>query len=317
VIQGKPDNVLMIFAKRQIASLHKAGVVCKTFFLTSRTSPSILVKEWLKFRREIKLFKPDLIHAHYGSMTSFFCISATNVPVVVSYRGSDLNPDVNASAIRSALGKLLSQLSALRAKQIICVSAGLKARLWWKKNHATVIPSGLDLTIFCPRPRNEARSELGWGNEDCVVLFNAGRDQTNKRLDLAQSAVDVARTACGGIKFIVLNGHVEPKEIPTYLNAADCLILTSNSEGSPNVVKEALACNLPVVTVDVGDVRERLAGIRPSRIVERDPQALGQALAKILSEGKRSNGFEAVQGLSLDRLSTHILSVYESAIKYQ
>lgn len=315
VIQGRPDKVLMIFAQRQIASLQKAGVVTKTFFLISRTSPSVLVKEWLKFRRKIKMFKPDLIHVHYGSMTAFFCVSATRIPIVVTFRGSDLNPDTNVSTIRSIFGKLLSQLSALRAKQVICVSNELRSRLRWKKNNATVIPSGLDLTIFHPRPRDEARSKLGWEKEERVVLFNVGRDSANKRPDLAHSAVDFARSVCGEIKFVVLNGYIDPKDIPIYMNASDCLLLTSNSEGSPNVIKEALACNLPVVTVDVGDVQDRLAGVQPSRIVNRNTEEIGSAIAEILIKRERSNGFETVQGLSLDRLSSSVLSVYESAIR--
>jgi len=317
VIPGEAEGVSMIFAKRQAAYLRKEGIVGKLFFLASRTSPSILVKEWQRLRREIKTFKPNLIHANYGSITACFCILPTRLPLVVTYRGSDLNPTPSAPWLRSAVVRFLSQIAALRAKRIICVSDQLKRSLWWRRSRATVIPSGVDLTIFYPRPWDEARSELGWGKKERVILFNAGCHEKVKRLDLAQSAVNVARNYCGEIRFVVLNGYVEPKRIPILMNASDCLLFTSDWEGSPNVVKEALACNLPIVSVDVGDIRVRIAGVRPSKIVARDTNEIGKALAEVLMRGERSNGFETIQKLSLDRITTQILAVYLKALREQ
>ena len=313
VIPGEAEGASMIFAKRQVASLQKAGVIGKPFFLASRTSPLVLVKEWQRFRREIRTFSPDLIHAHFGTMTAFFCAIATKLPLVVTYRGSDLNP-CPSTPWRSPAERLLSQIAALRARQIICVSDQLKGRLWWRKSRTTVIPTGVDTEIFYPRPRDEARSELGWRKEERVVLFNSGRKPMVKRLDMAQSAVEVARTICGDIHFVVLDGYVSPEVIPLTMNAADCLLMTSDWEGSPTVVQEALACNLPIVSVDVGDVRQRLVGIQPSMIVERDPNDIGRALAEVLMRGDRSNGHEAIQELSLDRIAALVMVIYQKAI---
>jgi glycosyltransferase involved in cell wall biosynthesis len=94
------------------------------------------------------------------------------------------------------------------------------------------------------------------------------------------------------------------------MNAADCLLLTSDWEGSPNVVKEALACNLPVVSVDVGDVRERLERVRPSVIVPRDSAEIGKAISDILKRGQRSNGRESGNVLSSETVSRRIVSLY-------
>jgi glycosyltransferase involved in cell wall biosynthesis len=244
-----------------------------------------------------------------------FCVVAAKIPTVVTYYGSDLNPDPSVLWVRSAAGRLLSQVAALRVRRIICVSNQLKERLWWRKNRATVIPTGVDTGIFYPRPHDDTRSELGWKKEDRIVLFNAGRSPILKRLSLAQSAVSLAKSICGKIRLEVLDGHVDAHRIPAMMNGADCLLLTSDWEGSPTVVQEALACNLPIVSVDVGDVRERLRRVWPSKIVDRDPNEIGKALAEILMSKDRSNGWYAVQHLSLDKIALHTLAVYQEAIR--
>ena len=228
--------------------------------------------------------------------------------MIVTYRGSDLNPNRSRGWLREALGTLLSQLAALRAARIICVSNQLKHKLWWRRDRVIVIPTGVDMTLFYPRDLQEARRELQWGKEEHVVLFNAG-DPICKRLDLARAAVQFAESRCGKVRFAVLDGNVPPNHIPLMMNAADCLLLTSDWEGSPNVVKEAIACNLPVVSVDVG---ERLEGVRPSLIVPRDAREIGKAISEILRPGKRSNGRELGNDLSSAMVSQRIVSVYRA-----
>jgi glycosyltransferase involved in cell wall biosynthesis len=310
VIPGEAETPVMPFAKRQVASLRRAGITVHSFFLASRTSPARLISEYARLRREIRSFRPDLVHAHYGTMTAFLCGVATRLPLVVTFRGSDLNPCPGVPPIVSLLGRFLSQLSALRARRIICVSEGLKARLWWKGRRATVIPSGVDADLFHPVSQAEARSRLAWPLERRVVVFNAGANPAGKRLDLAQAAVATARGILGDVDLFVLNGLVDPDLIPTILNAADCLILTSDHEGSPNVVKEALACSLPVVSFDVGDVREYLAEVPACSIVERDPAHLGRTVAAVLRDRTRTGEGALPKRFFADAVVEEIVRVY-------
>jgi glycosyltransferase involved in cell wall biosynthesis len=304
----------MIFVRRQAAAIKKTHISYREFWLASRTSPFLLISELKRFRRELFKFCPDLIHAQFGSVTAAFCALASQKPLVVTFRGSDLNPCSGVPWVRSAAGRLMSQFAALRARQIICVSHRLREKLWWKRDCVTVVPSGVDRTVFYPRPKEQARADLGWRNEDRVVLFNTGENSHVKRLDLALLALEFAGKICGKIKLVTLDGDVDPDLIPAYMNASDCLLLTSDYEGSPNIVKEAIACDLPVVAVNVGDVCERLNRVQPSRVVSRNPVEIGKALAEILISEKRSNGHQISEELSLDKLATRILEVYHRAL---
>jgi teichuronic acid biosynthesis glycosyltransferase TuaC len=314
VVPGPPIGWSMIFIRNDIAAIEKLGVTGRSFYLLSRTSVPVLIKEAYRFRKEIQDFKPDLVHVHYGTVSAFFCVALTRLPLVVTYQGSDLNPCTGMNTVRWGVGRLLSQLAALRADRIICVSRELKDRLWWNRARAHVLPSGVDTTVFFPCPISEARTQLRWADNEKVVVSSAGTDPRRKRLDLVKAAVKAAESRCGAIRLIVLDGTTEHKELPTLLNAADCLLMTSDWEGSPNIVKEAMACNLPVVSVDVGDVKERLRDVEPSPIVSRDPEALGAALAAILRTRKRSNGHEVIRELSAPKVAERVLSIYDETL---
>jgi glycosyltransferase involved in cell wall biosynthesis len=98
------------------------------------------------------------------------------------------------------------------------------------------------------------------------------------------------------------------------MSAADVLLLPSFHEGSPNVVKEALASGLPVVAAPVGDCAERLAGVVPGGVVAREPEAFSAAVEAVLRAGTRSNGREKVAPLELSAVARRILAVYELAL---
>lgn len=305
----------MIFARNQVTSLAKAGITSRSFFLLSRTSPLQLWHEVQRFRQELAEFRPDIVHAHYGTMNAFFCALLVSCPLVVSYQGSDLNPCPSMNGARWLVGKILSQMAALRAARIICVSQQLKGRLWWNRSRATVLPSGVDTTVFHPSSRNDARSQLGWDPGERIVIFSAGSHPLVKRLDLARSAVTEAEALCGPIRFVVLDGRTEQGRMPVLFNGADCFLMTSDWEGSPNIVKEAIACNLPVVSVDVGDVQERLTDVRPSTIVGRDAVEIGTALADVLQKHERSNGYDVIQELSAENVAERVATVYREAVR--
>ena len=314
-IPGEARGSSMIFARRQAESLGREGVEVELFHLRSRTSPRELAREWRRFRQCMHSINPDVIHAHFGTVTALFAaLAAPRTPLVITFRGSDLNacrPRAGlAMRVRAAAGQLLSQLAALRAGKIVCVSLQLRARLWWRRGIAVVLPSGVDAEVFRPEPRWRARERLGWNHADRVVLFNAGHNPEIKRLDLARHALALTQALVVGVRMEVLDGWTSPAEMPGLLNAADCLLLTSDREGSPTVIQEALACNLPVVSVAAGDTVERLQGVRYSAIVAREAAAIAAALARVLREPRRSNGRRKVREFSAQRIAAELRRIY-------
>src|SRR5205814_1718718 len=135
-----------------------AGVEGHTFHLRSRTEPSVTLREWRRLRAEIRVFRPEVVHAQYGTATAFLTVLATNQPLIVTFRGSDLNPDPDKGFARCLLSRLMSQVTASRAERIICVSEQLLRRLWWGRKKSLIIPSGIDTKLFRPRCRTEARA---------------------------------------------------------------------------------------------------------------------------------------------------------------
>ncbi len=311
VIPGPEDQPWSVpFVRQQLDLLEQMGICVFRFFLASRTSPRVLIREIERFRRELRAFKPDLVHAHYGTVTSTFCALFTLLPLVITFRGSDLNPEPGEGVLRNLTGRLLSQFSALRANRIICVSTKLRNSLWCGRNHAVIIPSGVNLNRFRPIPREEARRWVRWLDEERVVLFNASDNPVNKGLNLAEQAIKYVKSEVPEVRLHVLDGHALPEMMPHYYCASDCLLMSSYYEGSPNVLKEALACNLPVVSVDVGDASECLNGVTQSCITDRTPEALGAAIVKIVKEKIRSNGRDIVQALSEELTARKVLEVY-------
>ncbi|HTB15126.1 MAG TPA: glycosyltransferase [Bryobacteraceae bacterium] len=315
VVPGNGQGSSMIFVRRQAQSVASEGVKVELFYLASRTSPRRLLAEFRRFRAELARLRPSVVHAQFGTVTALFAALASGaLPLVITYRGSDLNPAPRSypplAKMRAALGRLFSQIAALRARRIVCVSRQLRERLWWKRGAVTILPSGVDPALFCPRSRALARQHLGWSDREPVVLFNAGRDILVKRLDLAKAAVETARRQVPSLRFEILDGTVEPGLLPEMMNAADCLLLTSVSEGSPTVVQEALACDLPIVSVAVGDIAERLKGVRNSIVASPDPSTLGRELVRIVEPPRRSNGSRKVAEFSSRHIARRLLELY-------
>lgn len=310
-------DVAGIFVQRQVASLQALGVSVDVR-VVGRSPGSRWPHLIAELRDEMKRGMYDLVHAQYGGRTALAAVMASVRPVVISFCGTDLNGLKTGSAVARAYtgaGVLCSQLAAPRATGLIAKSGALANRLWQSRDRrrCRVIPNGIDLELFRPMDRQEARARLGWSSDRPVVLVSGQSDGPVKRLDLAQAVVEEARQQVPELSLHLLRG-VPPQDVPLHLNAADVLLLTSQHEGSPNIVKEALACNVAVVSVDVGDVRRWISGTPGCWLCDRTIPTLADAVTQAIACGGHSQGRDAISSLALQGVATQILGVYEEAL---
>lgn len=315
VIPGVAKGPSMVFARRQNQSLQQLGVDLKVFFLASRNNPWGIRNELARLRMEAAEFEPDIVHAHYGTMTGFVASRISGPAFVITLRGSDLNDSPQISWWHNRSSHFLTRQALRRASRILCVSQELADAIPRYRDIVRVIPTGVDLDLFRPMDRLTAREALGWPPDGKTVLFNEGGRKKGKRLDRAQAAVALAAERIGPVDLKVLNGQIQPGEVPTWVNASDCVLLASDAEGSPNIVKEALACNVPVVAVRVGDVRERLRGVSPSAVCDLNANSLGDGLIEVLSDPRdRSNGRSSVESISQEKVAEQIVCQYQEVV---
>jgi glycosyltransferase involved in cell wall biosynthesis len=300
------------FIVRQVHSLEKAGVQVDVFPFRGGKNPANYWRAWRRVRAKIQEDSYDLIHAQFGQ--SALLALPKRIPLVITLRGSDVTGFIGPGGRHTFSGWVLRQVSRFvvtQAEQVNVVAEHLTRYLPKRSYH--LIPSGLDLTMFRPMPREEARRQLRLPTDTPLIFFPANPNNPIKRHGLAKAAVRVLSSQMD-VEMITA-GRIASEQIPLYMNACDVLLLTSQQEGSPNVVKEALACNLPVVSLDVGDVRLRLAPVEGCIVCENErPETIAAALKQVLAVRQRVNGQVAVQDLDENAQTQKLLSVYQLAV---
>jgi glycosyltransferase involved in cell wall biosynthesis len=294
------------FYKQQVSILEQQGISCTTLSVPNDRDHSAgdvdsrSMTDYVRFYPETlkqSFDSYDLVHANYG-LTGPAAMFQPNLPVVLSLWGSDLFGTYGP----------ISKLCARRSDEVIVMSEHMATELG---QDCHVIPHGVDLDKFAPRPQAEAQSELGWDPDARHVLFPYPPSQSVKNPERAERIVEAARDRLGTpVELQYVSGEPHSR-MPVYMNAADALLLTSDREGSPNSVKEAMACDLPVVATDVGDVRERLSGVEHSFVGRRDADLVDH-LVSVLDADAESNGREVVRELSVERMGEQILDVYRA-----
>jgi teichuronic acid biosynthesis glycosyltransferase TuaC len=272
-----------------------------------------------KVRESVRRSHSDLVHIMYGGvMADEVTRTINDRPTIVSFCGSDLLGENLSGTIRklvSRYGILASHRAAGRATGIIVKSKNLYDVLpsGLDRNKVRIIPNGVDLELFKPIDRGECRARLEWNPESFHVLFPTNHGDPCKRYYLAKNAVN--RLSRAGLSVVLheLRGIPHP-EVPIWLNASDVVLLTSLHEGSPNIVKEALACDVPVVSVDVGDVRERTQGIEGCYLALPEAADLAAKLSMVFHGERRVAGRIKMDKLSLKQVALELKTFYQHAL---
>lgn len=289
------------FFEEKVQELERNGVSCTVVPVPGSRgrTPAAYLRFQGRVLRQALGSEFDLVHANYG-LTGPTAIAQPTRPVVLKLWGSE--PHTNYWPVVEA--------SAALADAVVVVSERMADRL---DRPCHVIPNGIDTELFSPMPTEVAKADVGWALDARHVLFPYDPARSLKNYPRAESVVaavdDLLDT---DVQLHAVHG-VAHGRFPTYVNAADALVLTSDHEGSPTAVKEALACNLPVVSVDVGDVAAQVAGVRNAHVCRSDEE-LVERLAEVLESGERSDGRERAEEFGLRRTGQRILAVYEEVL---
>jgi glycosyltransferase involved in cell wall biosynthesis len=302
-----------VFIARQAEFLRREGVDVDLLPFRGARDPRNYLAAWKEVRRRVERGGYDLVHAQFGQ--SGITALPKAVPLVVTFRGDDLEGIIGESGRYIPTGWLLRMISrrvARRADARIVVSEHMKRYLPGSVT-AHVIPSGIDLDLFRPEPRDVVRQRLGLPLDERLVLFVGNPQLARKRQALARAAVD--RVDQSMPTRLMVGWEMPHQQIANLMNACDALVVTSMQEGSPNSVKEALACNLPVVSVPVGDVPLRLRGIAGCELCPDDRvDTIAAALLRTLVRGDRIDGRSAVRHLDERLLTRRLIGIYRSIL---
>ncbi len=290
-----------VFVYEQVESLRRKGIDVDVLFVNGKSDAWNYVRGIGQVRRQVRQQRYDLIHAHYvfsGIMARF----QRRCPLVVSFHG--------AGEMASWVGWLCRGLAPL-VDAFTVTSAEHAAQLGNPRAH--IVPCGINTELFRPLPMAEARAQVGLGSDKRLVLFAADL-RPEKRVDIARAAIALLQAQGVPVELIILTGRPH-EEVPLYMNACDALLLTSDCEGSPQVIKEAMACNMPIVSVKVGDVAEVIGGTEGCFLCQQTPEDVAAKLAQALAFGRRTEGRAAVMPLSLERIADRIIGIYQEVLR--
>ncbi len=294
-----------IFARKHLVttqgtSLEKIGVRVEYYDISGK-GVLTYARHIAPLRRYVKERNFDIVHAQFG-YSGFTCAFAGSKPLVVSLMGTDYRLEKATSLLTRVFARSFWDFTIVKSQKMY---NNLKIK------KSKVVPNGIDFARFNTIDREIARRQVGF-HASAHILWVSDPKKKEKNFDLAREALGHIKTE--DVELTVVN-NVELDQVPFYYYAADVLLVTSKWEGSPNVVKEAMACSLPIVSTDVGDVIDITKDVDGCFITESDPESVAQAVDTALMFGKRTNGREKVKYLDVTYISERLLDIYRNVLR--
>lgn len=318
VCSGKINNKPGPIIREQGNSLKKKGIDVE-FFSINRRGVLGHIKEIFRLRKITSNSSFEIIHAHYGTSALVALFAKGKHVRVVSFMGDDILGSNRKDGTLTKKSLFLAYINRLNSSLFYNYSIVKSAEMYDKLDHPNkaVIPNGVECDIFKPIEKEKAREKMKWDLNSERVIFVSDPARAEKNYGLAKSSVDLINGQ--NIQLTCVNG-VEQHDLVNFYNAADVLILTSFHEGSPNVIKEAMACNCPIVSTDVGDVNKLLENVDGCYVTDFDPENIRTNILKAIDHRRKhhyTNGRDKIMEMKLDSdsVAERIIDLYKSLIK--
>jgi len=303
------------FIKTQVEALRAAGVDVEVMLLDAKIRKLAYLKGIFQLRKRLAKGDIDVVHAHF-SYVGLVGRMQKSTPLVVTYHGSDILGAVkNDRGEHTAMSRYMvgwGQWLGRRTDAAIVQSKQMSGILD-HADHVKIVPHEIDFDTFRVTQREEARKELGLHPEKPYLLFGAHPDNHVKRFPLADSAYKILKSEMPELELVVLHRETQ-KRLALYMSACDALVFPSFQEGSPNVVKQAMACNMPIVGTDAGDIVQVISNTDHCYVCEPNAEEIADKLRDILKTRPRTNGRENVQHFDEPIVTRQLIDVYELAI---
>ena len=314
-------NKLPSYVEEQMAALQNCGIQVLRYGITGKGVLGYLCS-LPALKRAIQQHQPNLIHAHYG-LSGLLANLQRRVPVVTTYHGSDIN---EPNILRfSKIAMRLSAHNIFVSQRNVALALSPNSLITYRlKKRYTLLPCGVNI----PKPWSEMQTQRleqltlnQWVQEKLNagvkhVLFAGAFNNAVKDPELAKAAINELVHEGINVDLIELKGY-NREQVNALMYNCDALLMTSKTEGSPQVIKEAMACGCPIVSVDVGDVAERVSGVEGCYIVPtREPKDIAEALRKAIAFEGKTNGRERIleMGLSNEQVAKRLMAIYQSLV---
>ncbi len=307
-----------VFMFTAAEGLRTLGIDVQLEYLGNLCSPVNIIKAQKHVKKIAKYF--DLVHAQYGSACALATSKVRDCPKALSLRGSDWNVHTASFGYEywhTRLAKRITRLAVKKYDLVISVSNRMNLDFHhnFPKIQSIALPSPIDLNRFVPVEKGKARLLLGFpNNKEKWILFTAGNlNDPIKRYSLARKAVDLANAKLGNIRMQVATG-LPYSEMPLFVAACDLILCTSDNEGWPNSIKEALACNLPFISTDISDLQNIADKESTCRICPPDAAVLAENICDVLSTPRTENLRRHVIEMDVRTIGERLLDLYKDLV---
>lgn len=313
------NPIFGIFMKEQVESVEKFGVENTIIFSNGlKSNPKIKFSAtFIHLRTAIKLFwhlrrhKYDVIHCH-NVLSGLILQIAGGLNSRNTLLSLQIDPETPGSSDQKFTGKLYPKFAKLIVKK----------QLRNQKEKFVYLPNGVNMELFKPLDKNECKRKLGLDIKKRYILFvdsNTFKARTQKRKDRFDETLRILRVEYGhdNIEELVMTKTLR-EDVPVWMNACDLYLLSSDEEGSPNAVKECMACNVPVVATPVGNIPDLFEGVKGCEMTKNlDAQELAKHVDKVLRSDSIINTRQSIidKGLDMDSIAKRLYGIYLSLTK--